>query len=259
MNKMIRLVRLNILICALGTLLSVSSAYAKLVTFSMSGYKRNTSFQQKVEELQAGDEVQVLDFDGKIFADFKLETFIAQGELGRVFKARNQRGEVVAVKFQRKSNDARYAMREEIAALVALKDKKIPIAQMKQYDADLFVEKEFIDGRTLHSTLDSWRTLSPSEQSDRVKGLVDFFHEVASPKLYISDLNSYNIMWDNDAKIWKIVDPGSVQPTINGDGNVGDLLKAIDKVPEFKSAFEALPESDRVAQSLKCIVHEIAK
>jgi len=251
--------RLSTLACAAGILFSISTTYARVVTFSVYEFRRSSDFQGSVEKLQVGDEVHVDYADPKELVVFKLDALLPEGTQGRVFKARNQKGEVVAVKFQRKSEDAGVAMKLEVQGIDYLEKMKIPVVKILRHDSDFYIEKELIDGDTLQDTLLNWTELSKADQDARMKELVNFFGLVSRPGTSISDLNAYNIMWDKNQSIWKIIDPGTVQFAMDVEENVVEMNKAIDEVGphEMSTTFHAMFEKAKLLSD--CIARQIAK
>ena len=72
-------------------------------------------------------------------------------------------------------------------------------------------------------------------------------------------LNAYNIMWDKNQSIWKIIDPGTVQFAMDVEENVVEMNKAIDEVGphEMSTTFHAMLEKAKLLSD--CIARQIAK
>ena len=220
---------------------SALPAVAEVVTVSTKDPRPNIRFQSQVESLQAGDEVRILGAHGEIVADFKLAEFINQGEIGRVFKAINEQGKVVALKLPRNDPKQRVLRfnTNEIKSLMLINENHVPAVHLGRSDAGLFIEKEYIWGETLGETITRWHELSVDEQILRMTELAHFTLTLRNTRLRITDLHTGNIIWDENDKIWKVLDPGSTWQAKSGDASVIRYSYALDQNADedIKTAF----------------------
>jgi serine/threonine protein kinase len=216
----------------------IKPAFAKLFEFKEQDYRKSSAFRGEVEKLEAGDEVRVIDKEGKVWADFKLLQDLGGGKMGRVFKAYDESNRVVALKLQRNNRNAGLFMFEEIKALKILKSLQVPIAKMGRYDHSIFIEKQFVEGETLLVSMGRWDEIPVEDRALRMERLSELYHRLLAQKVSFSDIHEDNIMWDNNDQAWKIVDPGWAKKK-GGKETVQYLSERIDieGSPEVRRAY----------------------
>ena len=205
------------LLALLLTLLNSSGSHAgEVYQFQQAELSDWNSFRHAVAGFAAGDEVQVLD-QTQVILDVKLSSLLGEGAYGRVFLIEERsisraraRARARVIKFQRGSENARTAMLEEVGAFKRLAPSRVPHSRVLEQNQNFYLIKEYVPGNTLGEVVGlSWYRMSSKLQAATIIKLHDLKRQLYKAKLNFSDLNSGNIIFDQDEQVWKIVDPGA--------------------------------------------------
>jgi len=216
-----------------------SLAVADDVNFFEARLAQSAEIQDLIRDLRQGDNVLLVRPDGSYFAgQFRLGAYLGGGQMGRVFKLTYPGDFNTVIKFQGGGDEARRFMLMEIQAHRALDAAGIPNSRILRWHASLFVEKEFVPGKTLDQIAEKWPRFSIKERAELLTQLAKLYNKIARSRLLITDLHQGNIMWDENERIWKVTDPGLV--TAEGDYRDG-LLRMVkgvrDSLPGMSNAF----------------------
>ena len=171
---------------------------------------------------------------GQIVGPYTVEREVGRGGMGRVYLARDARlGRTVALKAlspELTTDPAhRNRLRREARAAAALTHPGIcTIYALEEFDDELFIATEFVDGHTLRQDIESGRRPDGDALFEAARGLASALAHAHSRGITHRDLKPENIMRGGDGRL-KILDfglalldapGGSLEPRVTQPGVV---------------------------------------
>ena len=159
-----------------------------------------------------GSESTAIDIRFATFADVQL---IGQGGMGEVFKAKNSRGELVAIKSLRpelsQQQDFRRRFNREMSALSQLEHPNLLRFESEGIDAEgrLFVVTEFLDGHTLKEEIQRKNYVPPRLACEVIEQIGSCLQYIHDNGMLHRDVKPDNIFVCKDGTL-KLMDLGLV-------------------------------------------------
>ena len=145
----------------------------------------------------------------ELISKFKQISKIKKGGQKIVYKAINEQGETIALKLIYSNNDPRVL--QEIEILKALEINNVPKIKNTGYFTDgtteeevLYIEEEFISGKSLRDILDEGKKLKLSEAVKLLDSLLDIEIKLEEKSLIHRDIKPDNIMINDSGQVYLI-------------------------------------------------------
>lgn len=147
----------------------------------------------------------------------RVEKSIDSGKRGKVFQVKDTQGKLYALKVARNSEPETLKSLTEESTKTALYEKhQIPHAKIHEHQST-YALKDWIEGVRADAWMKDWAEKGSPADATQVKALQKLIGNASQKGVYIGDLNAKNLIWDEHAHQWVVVDSGSILEGLSVD------------------------------------------